>query len=436
MQSYQLLQPAGPDPTLAALQQISVQLKSFSVNVPFMNSTNPAFVLNEASPPPAPRWAVWLNSLWFAGLICSLAAASIGIMVKQWLHEFLSGLSGTSREIARRRQFRLRNFHKWHVAEIVACLPVLLQSSLVLFLSGLLVLLWQLHRDVALVASVLIGILRTFMLGTTVLSAFVIDCCYISPITFVIYPATEWIQRGFRWLSSHAFELLEKQCEEKKSFLSSLRDHFPESWRCPRPMRTRRGRGLAGIEGRREMLDSDQVRTAYELTLDMKYLATVGTVCLMDLSDEVAIQTIDHIAAIDHRHGLADLADILDPPMDFWAHALLRMSVAKVQRPDIDSKIWKNTESHAESWVLWKCRRAEETDKAARILTSLSRAFETQGHPYNVLAPAVNKSMLALSCYRAHLGVPLRWEDVQCGASRPICPSSKDLTTSLQRSSS
>ena len=390
MQSYQLLQPAGPDLTLAVLQQISLQISSFTVNSPFLNSTEEAFLLHDMPSPPAPRWAVWLNSLWFAGLICSLAAASIGIMVKQWLHEFLSGLSGTSREIARRRQFRLRNFNKWHVAEIVACLPVLLQSSLVLFLSGLLVLLWQLHREVAIVASVLIGMLVTFMVGTTVLSALVIDCCYISPITFVIYPVTEWIQHCFRWISSHAFQLLERR-REKHSFLASLREHFPKTWRYPRPMRTRRGRGLAGIEGRREMLDSDQVRTAYELTLDTKYLSTVGTACLMDLSDDVAIQTIDHIAAIDYRHRLADLVDILDPPMDFWAHALLRMAVAKLKPLEISARVWKDTEAHAESWMLWKCRRAEDADRVSRILASLSHAFDSHDHPYNALVPCVNQ---------------------------------------------
>lgn len=377
-------------------------------------------MLLDAPSPTAPRWAVWLNSLWFAGLICSIAAASIGIMVKQWLHEFLSGLSGTSREIARRRQYRLRNLSKWRVAQIVAVLPVLLQSSLVLFLAGLLVLLWQLHRDVAIVASVLIGVLLTFMMGTTLLSALIIDCCYISPVTFVIYPLTEWVQHGFRSLSCAFFQSLQRHSDSSVTLQAHL-PHIPDSWRRPRPIRTRRGRGVAGIEGQREMLDSDQVRTAYELTLDTTFLATIGTTCLVDLGDEVAVSIIDHIAAIDYRHRLGDLTDILDPPVDFWAHALLRMTACLSAAPAVDPKVMKVTESHANSWIIWKSRRAEGADRAARILASLSEALSKPGHPYATLLPNVNGVQVALGEYRLHReqDTPARWESVRYGQCSP-----------------
>ncbi|EIW54216.1 uncharacterized protein TRAVEDRAFT_94142, partial [Trametes versicolor FP-101664 SS1] len=87
VQSYLLLQPAAPDPTIAVLQQISSQLASFSINPPFINSTQPfstARAQNASTMPPVPRWAVWLNALWFSGLIISLSSASVGIMAKQW----------------------------------------------------------------------------------------------------------------------------------------------------------------------------------------------------------------------------------------------------------------------------------------------------------------------------------------------------------------
>ena len=93
-------------------------------------------------------------------------------MVKQWLSEYNTGLTGASREIARLRQHRLNNLAKWHVAEIVAFLPILLQLALLLFFAGLLVLLWNLHPAVATVASVLIGILGAFTGVTIVLPSF------------------------------------------------------------------------------------------------------------------------------------------------------------------------------------------------------------------------------------------------------------------------
>ena len=120
VQSYQLLTPPpATDPVIVALERVSAQLSSFSVNPPSVNSTNPAFVYHDPTPLPSPRYAVWLNALWFASLIFSLSAASVGIMAKQWLNEYSSGLSGTSRQIARLRQLRLNSLQRWRVQEIV-----------------------------------------------------------------------------------------------------------------------------------------------------------------------------------------------------------------------------------------------------------------------------------------------------------------------------
>ncbi|KAH9848544.1 hypothetical protein C2E23DRAFT_938433 [Lenzites betulinus] len=99
VQTYPLLRPAAPDPSIAMLQQISSQLASFSISNSFVNSTRLASTgrPNIIDPPPAPRWAVWLNALWLSSLVLSLSSASIGIMAKQWLNEYQSGVSGTSR---------------------------------------------------------------------------------------------------------------------------------------------------------------------------------------------------------------------------------------------------------------------------------------------------------------------------------------------------
>ncbi|KAL1942619.1 hypothetical protein VTO73DRAFT_4859 [Trametes versicolor] len=144
VQSYLLLQPAAPDPSIAVLQQISSQLASFSIHPPFVNSTQPPSTTraNASTAPPVPRWAIWLNTLWFSGLILSLASASVGIMTKQWLNEYSSGVSGTSRHIARVRLHRLNNMRRWHVEDVINTIPVLLQLALALYLAGLLILLW------------------------------------------------------------------------------------------------------------------------------------------------------------------------------------------------------------------------------------------------------------------------------------------------------
>ncbi|RPD69426.1 hypothetical protein L226DRAFT_471756, partial [Lentinus tigrinus ALCF2SS1-7] len=182
VQSYQLLQPAPTDPTFAVLQQISAQLNSFTVGQSFVNSTQPARRIDEDQLPfQAPASAVWINTLWFSSLVCSLASASLALMVKQWLHGLGTGLSGTSRESARLRQYRLNGLLKWRVGMVVVIIPILLQTALILFLAGLIILLWTLHSTVAAVTSSLVGVLVVFSVMVTLLPAFHWDCAYRSP---------------------------------------------------------------------------------------------------------------------------------------------------------------------------------------------------------------------------------------------------------------
>ena len=182
VQSYQLLQPDPSEPMLATLQQISVQLSSFTVNPSFINSTQPTRSPDQLQLPfRASPSVVWINVLWFASLICSLASASIALIVKQWLFEESKGLSGTSREAARLRQYRLNSLIEWNVGTMILVPSVLLQIALFLFLSGLLVLLWTIHETVAAVMTTLVGALFVFVYVITVLPVFASDCCYRSP---------------------------------------------------------------------------------------------------------------------------------------------------------------------------------------------------------------------------------------------------------------
>ncbi|TFK82716.1 hypothetical protein K466DRAFT_465818, partial [Polyporus arcularius HHB13444] len=181
VQSYQLLQPPQPDPTPGILERISTQLGNLSETTHLINSTQSSYNPSSVTSQGPTRAVVWVNILWFSALIFSLASASIGIMVKQWLRELSTDLQGTSREIAQTRQYRVQNTQKWKLREIASALPVLLHLSLTCFLSGLLILLWTLHVAVAAVSSALVGLLLTFIVATTILPVMVPSCCYHSP---------------------------------------------------------------------------------------------------------------------------------------------------------------------------------------------------------------------------------------------------------------
>ncbi|KAI0701270.1 hypothetical protein C8T65DRAFT_741795 [Cerioporus squamosus] len=273
VQSYQLLQPDPTDPTLAVLQRISAQLNSFSVNAAFVNSTQHPLTDNEINPPfHATSSAVWINALWFSSLICSLASASIALMVKQWLHELSIGVSGTSRESARIRQYRLNSLKRWRVGSIVIIIPILLQVALFLFLVGLVMLLWTLHGTVAAVATSLVGTLFVFVAVTTLLPVVRVDCCYRSPQALGIFMAVREVRKATRGLwrrapgkaAELAWRVYVGACISRKDL---------PSWH---------GREQIDVAKEKNALDRDQASMAYTTTFDSKYLDTLRPV-LADL---------------------------------------------------------------------------------------------------------------------------------------------------------
>ena len=117
---------------VSLLQRIATQ--SYVLNTDFINATSP---LPPSRSFQAPEWAIDVNALWFASLIVSLATASLSMLVKQWLREYLAGEWIAPQERLRARQYRNPALAQWKVFEIAAVLPLLLQLSLGLFFVGL-----------------------------------------------------------------------------------------------------------------------------------------------------------------------------------------------------------------------------------------------------------------------------------------------------------
>ncbi|KAI0816077.1 hypothetical protein BC628DRAFT_1334348 [Trametes gibbosa] len=330
VQSYLLLQPQTttpstvPDPTILLLQQISSQLASFSFNPPFLTSTQPPIPQNttitDIPLADIERWTVCLNAFWFTGLILSLTSASIGITVKQWLNEYTIGVYGNSMRAAQLRQYRLNHLKRWHVASIVMVIPLLLQLALVLFLAGLLVLLWNLHHTVALIISALIGVLGIVIAVVTFLPLYDSTCAYLTPPARLIYAIWEpkhllyraitFIAAIFRALSARmddpgdaavstahdagAFAPLRRLWKRMSiirtacRFFHRLESRVPARWKELKP--TWSGRERAEINEFPVTLGVDILIEAYNATLSPEALST-ATVCLMSVDDE-------HISAI------------------------------------------------------------------------------------------------------------------------------------------
>lgn len=163
------------------LSRISTQLESFAFRDGYFNSTTSAL------PPPPPfepeNSALTINILWFLSLIFSLAAALFGIMVKQWLREYLRWHSklASARENVMVRQVRFEAWNDWNTDATISCIPALLEVALVFFVCGLVVFVWSLDRFLVLFISVTVAIFLSIVTSFIVLPAIFKRCPYKSP---------------------------------------------------------------------------------------------------------------------------------------------------------------------------------------------------------------------------------------------------------------
>ena len=271
-------------------------MASFSVNAAFVNSSQPAFI-----PPTdsfvAPRYAVWINVLWFPSLICTLSASSIAVTVKQWLYQYKQGLSGTSREISRLRQYRYENLLSWRVPEIIAVLPILLQIALALFMGGLLILLWSLHPLVALVGTALVGALFVFHFATTLLPTFRPDCSYQSPQALGIFLALQPLRK----FCIRAVKAVRPFFT--RSFLARIDRSLNLVWAKLGSLVPKRGtrrsswhaRERAAADSKRADLDRGLVMTAYDVTLIDTVLYTSLGPCMWDMQPACVRRCYDDV---------------------------------------------------------------------------------------------------------------------------------------------
>ncbi|KAF9458419.1 hypothetical protein BDZ94DRAFT_1270689 [Collybia nuda] len=154
IESYQWLSETPTD-TLARLQLRA--LLNATLDPAAVDSLAPAkFSVSPSS--------VWINTLWFASLAFALTAAVVSILCKQWLYEYQRYENVTTEDSFLIHGLCYRGLQTWRVPEIITSLPILLQIALVLFLSGILVLLWSFQSVVASITTVIVGLTFPFSL--------------------------------------------------------------------------------------------------------------------------------------------------------------------------------------------------------------------------------------------------------------------------------
>ncbi|KAJ3480175.1 hypothetical protein NLI96_g8541 [Meripilus lineatus] len=190
------LQQDPADTTAQLLRQISMQLSSLSVNSGFINST----YMPPPSPPFSPvPYSLSVAILWSISLVLSLVTASLGMLVKQWLREYLAKSNISPEQCCQVRLYRITGLRKYKVTEIASLLPILLQIALILFFIGLILFVQSVHTSITIVVSVFVGIWLLFIVGTTLLPIISPSCPYKTP----------FLKAAFLWIRNRLTQIVE-----------------------------------------------------------------------------------------------------------------------------------------------------------------------------------------------------------------------------------
>ena len=167
------LQPNSTDITMDVLIHISQQLS---------NLTTPAYTPTEFTV--SPSIAV-VNVLFFLSLALVLIDAFLAMLVKSWLQEFDRGWRKytVAKFRAQERERRLQGLERWKLDELVTLLPVLIQTSLLLFCVGMLVLLFPIHLISAILCSLTVVAGLIFYWFTICVSIFDPYAPFSSPVS-------------------------------------------------------------------------------------------------------------------------------------------------------------------------------------------------------------------------------------------------------------
>lgn len=202
---YRQLKPNPEDTVVLLLRDlVSLHLIPHS-NIPIPNLDNyPPKIFSQTSPLSPSSQVVRMNAAWVVALLFSLIAALTGILAKQWLRAYVSGIPSSLRDSIRIRQLRYDAFRRWHVDEIVGFLPILMVVSLVFFIYGFLELLWSLNVTIAGISTAIVTSFFAFSAATTVIPTFYVNSPFKSPQAWLVWRLSAALRKLPEFLFNHA----------------------------------------------------------------------------------------------------------------------------------------------------------------------------------------------------------------------------------------
>ncbi|KAI0246407.1 hypothetical protein BJV78DRAFT_151798 [Lactifluus subvellereus] len=182
------LKPSAQDTSAFYLQKIyelQVLVNSGS------NAPRTSIPSTPAQPKPfsPPKYAIWVNSLWFLSLTISLTCAMLATLLQQWARRYLRITQPprySPHDRARIRAFYADGVDKLHLSWAVGALPTMIHLSLFLFFAGLLIYLFNVNHPVFFAVVWWVGISGLAYLVITFMPTFQLYSPYYTPLTSIV----------------------------------------------------------------------------------------------------------------------------------------------------------------------------------------------------------------------------------------------------------
>ncbi|CAA7264386.1 unnamed protein product [Cyclocybe aegerita] len=293
IESYKWLQP---DSGTYVSQLLTLTYESF------INPVNAQEKLSTLSDPFPQSASERINIYWFLSLTLSLATVLVGIIATQWLREYQRDVLLSSKAKLALRQMRHEGLQYWSIPRIVAMLPLLLQCACILFLLGIVEMLWILNRRVAIPITIAVGFMLLFLATTVVLPTLqfifpgndylrVAQCAYKSPQSLAVL---RFVSGALRLMPQR----LKNSISQYKTFARLLAPSWHWSWTdFDLYWRETRDQGLMSKEvARKSSKDSDDIVHALKWVLktfnQTTENITIVLQCIHDLPLRVAIEVV------------------------------------------------------------------------------------------------------------------------------------------------
>ncbi|KAI5900692.1 uncharacterized protein SCHCODRAFT_02482150 [Schizophyllum commune H4-8] len=198
VQSSQALQPDYAQISVSLLAEMLAMQRAWAAGSSVDDVPRSSLALDAVS---ASALDYWCNGLWYISLSLSMSAALMAVLVKQWILAYNSNVSGTPKQQALARQFRLIGVERWNVPLIVGLLPMLLHISLLLFFVGLSLYVFTLDSAIAWIIVALAIAVYLLYVVANILPMFDSQCPYKTPLSHYGYIGLRYTLNGlFGWV--------------------------------------------------------------------------------------------------------------------------------------------------------------------------------------------------------------------------------------------